>query len=178
MPRKLSRLISAIIFIMLTITSTVHAEPQRQQKMPYGPRIVNLRGKDEVLKFLQQIKVIRGSLINISITERTTNEELDDMNKQLEIYLEQLDVVISNLERYKLTYKNSFEDVFFAERLNFIAHSFRLSIMGQLNLIIALKTDRANALRLFYSHYLIPAYYYLTMGDQIVAYIETYFVIT
>lgn len=177
-PKKLSRSIAAIILIMLTITSTVYAEPQRQQKVPYGPRVVNLRGKDEILRIFQQIKSLRSGLININITESTTEEDLDEIYRQLEIFLAQFDVIKNNIERYKITYRDSFEDIFFAERLNFIIDSFRLSIIGQLNLIRGLKTDRVTAVRLFHSHYLIPTYYYLIVGDHVVAYIETYFVIT
>lgn len=123
------------------------------------------------------MKLIRVSLININITERTTDEELDDINKQLELYLSQLDVVRNNLVRHKITFKDSFSDVFFAERLSFIANSFSLSIISQQDLIRVLRTDRVNAVRLFHSQYLIPVYYYLTLGDQIMAYIEAYFVI-
>lgn len=177
MPRRLGRLISAVILIMLTITSTVYAEPQRQQPLAYGPTVEALKGRVEILRIYRELKGIRQSLININITERTTDKELDDINAQLEVYLGQFDAVRNNLERYKITYRDSFEDVFFAERLSFIAHSFSLSIISQRNLIRALKANRVNSENLFYSSYLIPVYNYLSIGDDIIAFIETYLVI-
>lgn len=177
MPKKLSRSIAAIILIMLTVSSTVYAEPQRQETIPYGPRILNLKGKDEILRNLQQVKVTRTSLININITERTTDEELDDINRQLELYLSQLYVVRNNLEKLRVAYKDSIPDVLFIERIYFIANCFIISITSQQDLVEALRIDKANAVRLIYSYYLIPVYYYMTLGDQVIAYIERYIVI-
>lgn len=177
-PKRLSRLISSILVTMLTITSTVYAEPQRQEIVPYGPKVESLKGREEILRIFRQLKAVRASLINIKITEKTTDEELDAINAQLEVYLGQFDAIRNNIERYKITYRDSFEDVFFAERLSFIAHSFTLSIIGQQSLIRALKDGKVNAENLVYSSYLIPVYNYLAMGDQIIAYIEVYFVIS
>lgn len=176
--KRFIRLIAVIIFIMITITSTAYAEPQRQQIVSYGPKVTDLKGKEEILRIYRQLKAVRASLINIKITESTTEEELEAINAQLEVYLGQFDGIRSNIERYKITYRNSPEDVFFAERLSFIAHSFSLSVMGQQNLIRALKSNRVNSENLFYSSYLLPIYNYLAVGDQIIAYIEVYFIIS
>ncbi|WP_415468229.1 hypothetical protein [Clostridium saccharoperbutylacetonicum] len=45
-------------------------------------------------------------------------------------------------------------------------------------MITALENSKAESKELFYSNYLIPVYYYLTLGDQMVAYVDTYFVVS
>ncbi|NRT69927.1 hypothetical protein [Clostridium beijerinckii] len=42
-------------------------------------------------------------------------------------------------------------------------------------MIRALQGTEEESKRLFYSSYLIPVYYYLTLGDQMTAYIDNYF---
>ncbi|WP_271808768.1 hypothetical protein [Clostridium beijerinckii] len=65
--------------------------------------------------------------------------------------------------------------MFFSEQISFIAQSFIISLRHQQNLIRALQGNEEEAKRLFYSSYLIPAYYYLTLGDEMTAYIDNYF---
>lgn len=174
-PRKLNRLLSAIMVLILTMTTNVYAEPQqRQETIPYGPKLVNLKGKEDLLRILKQLKATRASLINININESTTDQELKEINNQLEIYLIQFDIIKNNLERHESAYKESIPDRLMVERLYLVISSFTISILSQQELIKALRDDRVNAQKLIYSTYLIPVYYFLTLGDQVIAYVETY----
>ncbi|ERK31936.1 hypothetical protein [Clostridium intestinale] len=178
MKRKISYLLLSMIFMMLAMNNIVYAKSISVETMPYGPKIEDLKGKDEIIKNLENIKRIRANLIVVAIKENSTNEELQALNKDLESYLNEINKSKRNLEQHKITYKDSFPDVFFAEEISFIAESYIISIRQQQNLIRQLQLNQEEAKKLFYSGYLIPVYYYLTLGDQMVTYIETYFVIS
>ena len=178
MKRKISYLLLSVIFMMLAMNNIVYAKSISVETMPYGPKIEDLKGKDEIIKNLENIKRIRANLIVVAIKESSTNEELQGLNKDLESYLNEINKSKRNLEQHKITYKDSFPDVFFAEEVSFIAESYIISIRQQQNLIRQLQLNQEEAKKLFYSGYLIPVYYYLTLGDQMVTYIETYFVIS
>ncbi|WP_315108757.1 hypothetical protein [Clostridium intestinale] len=178
MKRKISCLLLSVIFMILAMNNIVYAKSISVETMPYGPKIEDLKGKDEIIKNLENIKRIRANLIVVAIKENSTNEELQALNKDLESYLNEINKSKRNLEQHKITYKDSFPDVFFAEEVSFIAESYIISIRQQQNLIRQLQLNQEEAKKLFYSGYLIPVYYYLTLGDQMVNYIETYFVIS
>lgn len=178
MKRKISCLLLSVIFMMLAMNNIVYAKSISVETMPYGSKIEDLKGKDEIIKNLENIKRIRANLIVVDIKESSTNEELQALNKDLESYLNVINKSKRNLEQHKITYKDSFPDVFFAEEVSFIAESYIISIRQQQNLIRQLQLNQEEAKKLFYSGYLIPVYYYLTLGDQMVKYIETYFVIS
>ncbi|NMA49745.1 MAG: hypothetical protein GX947_08295 [Tissierellia bacterium] len=178
MKRKINCLLLSVIFMILAMNNIVYAKSISVETMPYGPKIEDLKGKDEIIKNLENIKRIRANLIVVAIKENSTNEELQALNKDLESYLNEINKSKRNLEQHKITYKDSFPDVFFAEEVSFIAESYIISIRQQQNLIRQLQLNQEEAKKLFYSGYLIPIYYYLTLGDQMVTYIETYFVIS
>lgn len=177
MKRKMKRLVALVIIIILTSTNISYAQPTNPTA-PYGLEIQNLKNKEGILKGLEDIKRIRGNLTVININENSTIEELKEVDKDIDFYIQQLETIKKNLESHKLSYKDSFPDVFFSEQILLIANSFIISLRQQQNLIRSLETNKAEARKLFYSSYLIPVYYYLTLGDQMVAYIDTYFTIS
>lgn len=178
MRRKVGRLIIFMILIILTITNIAYAQSTINQEAPYGPKVEELKGKEEIVKNFQDIKRIRANLSVININANLTPEELKAVDKDLENYIQQFNVIRKNLDNHKITYKDSFADVFFAEQISFVAESFIISLRQQQNLVRALEDNRADAKKLFHSTYLIPVYYYLTLGDQMIAYIDTYFVVS
>jgi hypothetical protein len=178
MRRKVSRLIIFMVLIILTITNIAQAQPTISPEAPYGPKVQDLKGKEEIVKNFQDIKRIRANLSTININANLTPEELKAIDKDLENYIQQFNVIRRDLENHKITYKDSFSDVFFAEQILFVAESFIISLRQQQNLVRALEDNRADAKKLFHSTYLIPVYYYLTLGDQMIAYIDTYFVVS
>jgi predicted nucleic acid-binding Zn-ribbon protein len=137
-----------------------------------------LKNKEEIVRNLRDIERIRKNLSAVNISADSTPDDLEAINKDLEYYIQQFEVIEKNLQNYKVSYKDSFSDVFFSEQILFVAESFVISIRQQQNLIRELGINREEAKKLFYSSYLIPVYYYLTLGDNMIAYIETYFRIT
>ncbi|MDU8966123.1 MAG: hypothetical protein E7H39_09730 [Clostridium sp.] len=137
-----------------------------------------MKNKEEIVRNLRDIERIRKNLSAVNISADSTPDDLEAINKDLEYYIQQFEVIEKNLQNYKVSYKDSFSDVFFSEQILFVAESFVISIRQQQNLIRELGINREEAKKLFYSSYLIPVYYYLTLGDNMIAYIETYFRIT
>lgn len=186
MGKRMSKLIALIIIIMLTSANISYAQtttnilyiPSTDPISPYGPQIEDLQNKEDILKNLEDIKRIRGNLIVININENSTTEELKEIDKDIDFYIQQLETIKKNLDNHKLSYKDSFPDLFFSEQILLIVDSYIISLRQQQNLIRSLETNKAEARKLFYSSYLIPVYYYLTLGDQMVAYIDTYFTLS
>ena len=175
--RKKISLILVMILITLNITNISYAQPTTSQNSPYGPKIEELKGKENIINSFNDIKRLRANLIIISISESSTDKELDSTYAAIEIYIEEFNNISKSLEKHISLYKDSFPDVFFSEQISFIADSYIISLRQQQNLIRVLKANRSEAKKLFYSSYLIPVYYYLTLGDQMSAYIDTYFVV-
>lgn len=140
-----------------------------------GPKIKNLQGKDELMKSYNDLKRIRKNLGTISITSNSTGEELLQINKTLDFYIQELDNVNKNLNTHKANYKDSFDDMYTADMIKLIVNSYLLSIRNQQVLMREMNEDAINSKNIIYSEYAIPVYYYLTLGDQMIAYIDLYF---
>lgn len=185
MKKKLNYLITFCILITINTTNIVYANTDtlhKQEKInviePYGPKVEDLKSKENIIKNLNEIKRIRGNLTSIRITQNLTQDELKNIYNRLDLYINEFDQIKKNLDNDIIKYSDSFSDTFFSEQILFIAQSYIISLKQQQNLIIALQTKKVSSENLFYSSYLIPVYYYLTLGDQMVSYINTYFVIT
>lgn len=177
MQKKIGRFIISVIILTFTITNIPYAQPI-EPPAPYGPKVEDLKNKEELVRNLRDIERIRKNLSAVNISADSTPDDLEAINKDLEYYIQQFEVIEKKLQNHKVSYKDSFSDVFFSEQILFVAESFVISIRQQQNLIRELGINREEAKKLFYSSYLIPVYYYLTLGDNMIAYIETYFRIT
>lgn len=178
MQKRAIRVVIFLILMTLTMTNITYAHVTVNQQAPYGPKVEDLKGKEDLVKKIQEIKRIRENIIVVNIKGDTSVEELKSIDKTLESYILQFNSIRKDLDKHKDVYKNSFSDVFFAEEILFIADSFIISLRQQQYWVRALESGKEDAKTLFYSGYLIPIYYYLTLGDQMISYIETYFVLT
>lgn len=59
-----------------------------------------------------------------------------------------------------------------------ITDCYIISLKHQQLLVRTLENNVEEASTLFYSTYMIPVYYYITQGDQLVAYTQTFMVIS
>lgn len=178
MKKRISCFIITLILIIFCSNNIVYGDTQFIDTTPYGPKVEDLKGKEIIKRNLNDIRKIRGNLLVINISETSTKEELEIIYRDLDSYSQQINGYKRNLEKHQMEYKDSFADVFFASEISLIADCYMISIRTQQNLIRQLLADNPEAKKLFYSGYLVPVYYYLTLGDQMAAYIETYFVIT
>lgn len=177
MLKRVKRLIIFLMFIIMTITNISYAQVKESPESPYGPILEDLKSKEFIIKNIQDIKTIRRNLTTISITQNSTPEELSNTYKDLDYYIQQLNEIKRALDTNIISYKGSYSDQFFSQQVIFIAESYIISCRQQQHLIVSLQEKKIDAQKLFYSSYLIPIYYYLNLGDQMIAYIETYFVL-
>lgn len=171
MIKKLMIIILVSIFMVPFSSEIVHAQAR------YYPEMEKLQGKEQLMKELNELKRIRENMSTINITADLNTEHLNRTNQYIDTYLIQLNSVRRDLENHRNIYKDSFSDLFFSEQIQFIADSYIISLRQQQNLIKQLYKNNAEAKRLFESDYLTPAYYYITLGDQMYAYIVDYFAI-
>lgn len=177
MPKKVINLIIFVIFITLSMSNIAYAQTP-VKSIPYGPKISDLKNKEDILNNFEQIKVIRANLTVVDIKSSTPIEELKAIDANLQRYINQLRIIRENLVNHADKYGNSISDVFFAEQMVIIANCYIVSAKHQQLLIRSLGNNVEEASTLFYSTYMIPIYYYLTLGDEMIAYIQTYTVVS
>jgi ribosomal protein L10 len=177
MPKKLIRLIIFVILITVSMSNIAYAQVP-SKPLPYGPKISALQNKEDILNNLEQLKTIRANLIVINVKADTPAEELKAIDTDLQRYIDQLRIIRGNLVNHADKYANSISDVFFAEQIVIIANCYIVSLKHQQLLIRALQNNVTEASTLFYSTYMIPIYYYITLGDEQIAYTQTYIVVS
>ena len=141
----------------------------------YYPKVENLQGKEQLMTELDELKRIRENMSTINIKSDLNSEGLKRANKYITAYLTELNSVRSDLETHRVHYKKSFADLYFSEQIQFIADSYIISLRQQQNLLKQLDKNNPDAKKLFESDYLTPAYYYVTLGDQMYSNIFEYF---
>ncbi|OPJ55329.1 hypothetical protein [Clostridium chromiireducens] len=84
MQSKIRRVIMFLILITLTLTNIAYAQPTTRQNAPYGPKVEDLKGKEDIIQNLEQMKKIRSNLIIIDISGNSSEEQLKNTDKDLE----------------------------------------------------------------------------------------------
>ncbi|EQK43149.1 hypothetical protein C672_2093 [[Clostridium] bifermentans ATCC 638] len=171
MIKKLLIVVLISIFIAPFFSNTTFAQDR------YYPKVENLQGKEQLITELEELKRIRENMSTINIKADLDSEGLNNANKYISAYLTELTSVRNDLETHRIRYKDSFADLYFSEQIQFIADSYVISLRQQQNLIKQLEKNNSDAEKLFESDYLTPAYYYITLGDQMYSYIVEYFAI-
>ena len=173
MNKFLSKLIVCIILVCCTINSM---NSYAEIKVEYNsPSLKNVKGYEELKKNLDEIKRIRKNVLIVNINTTDTEKRLNLVKEKLNYHIVELRAVKNNLNRFKGIYSNSKEDVLFAEQLSFIATSYELSLNQQISLIEDLIAKDPESTELFFSDGMAHIYYYLTLGDQMVSYIDNYY---
>jgi len=175
MPLKLKRLLILVIIITLIIPNMAYAQ-NPPKNVPFNVKVTGLENREDILNNLEQIKTIRKNFNTIDIRANSSPEQLQSMDTQLGNYVQQLEVVRANLENHINTYRGSLPDEFFSEQVIFIARGYIISLRYQQLLIRALQNNTVEAKKLSYSSYMISVYFYMARSDQMLAYIDTYFI--
>lgn len=181
MKKTLNILVTIIVIAGLLFQNIAYAQEniaQNEYLSIIGPKIENLKGKNDLIRYYNDLKRIRGNLGSISMNSNSTEEELNQINATLEFYKQEITNIDRELESHKEYYKDSLDDVYTAEMFQVITDNYLLSIMSQQILIREMNKNTIDSRNLFYSEYLIPVYYYLTSADQMIAYIDLYFQIS
>ncbi|RDY23163.1 hypothetical protein CHF27_009440 [Romboutsia maritimum] len=170
-----SKIIICTVLICCVATCT---NSYTQSKQDYiSPSLKNVKGYNELKKNLDEIKRIRKNIYTIDINTTDTEPKLKSTKERLNYHLLELKAVKNNLTKFKGVYSNSKDDILFAEQLSFIACSYELSLNQQLNLVEDLISEKTEANKLFFSDNIAHIYYYITLGDQMISYIDSYYVL-
>lgn len=171
MKKKLISIIISIALIVPVFSNISHAE---QNTVPIT-NLNELKGKDIITKNLKELKRIRNNINTINIQSNTAKTELDKNNKALNLYITELEDVRRNLEEYKRAYSNSEVDILAAELLSFTVETYIIGSRLTQVLIRELISGSEDAKNIFYSQYASTIYYYFSLGDNQIAYIDVYF---
>ncbi|WP_250455515.1 hypothetical protein [Clostridium tertium] len=115
MQKKIGRFIISVIILTFTMTTIPYAQPI-EPPAPYGPKIEDLKNKEELVRNLRDIERIRKNLSAVNISADSTPDDLEAINKDLEYYIQQFEVIEKNLQNHKVSYKDSFSDIFFQSK--------------------------------------------------------------
>ena len=160
-----------ISFIMMSnSTSFAH-----QYELLVPPMLQNIKGKDELVGYLDKIGSVRSNINTINISPTTTKENPDEIKKQINFYLTEISSLENSISNFEKKYSDSQPDLLFAEQISIILNVYQMSLNQQLSLLNALINNEFEASKLFNSEYLTYIYYYLNLGDQMISYINTFY---
>lgn len=177
MKNTTSRFISIFIaaIMLLTITSpTIYGVDKSYKTSSAPPQISKeLKGKEELIKYFNEIKRIRNNMNTISINAETAKQKSDTIQKQITSYSSELKTILNLLTRFKVIYKDSPSDLFVANQIEIIAFILDSSLQQQALLVNRLAQGEATDL--FFSEYLVSIYYYLNIADEMISYLERFY---
>lgn len=161
-----------LISLIMTNNYTSFAE---QSELSVPPMYQNLKGKDELLGFLNEIGSLRANIGTINITPATVKENSSKIKKEITFYLSEISSIENSIKMFEKKYNNSPPDLLFSQQISFLLNAYKMSLNQQLSLLDGIINNEVGASNLFYSDYLTYIYYYLNLGDQMISYIETFY---
>ncbi|KGJ48933.1 MULTISPECIES: hypothetical protein [Paraclostridium] len=177
MKNNASRFISIFIatIMLLTITSSTIYGVDKSYKISSAPPQISkeLKGKEELIKYFNEIKRIRNNMNTISINAETAKQKSDTIQKQITSYSSELKTILNLLARFKVVYKDSPSDLFVANQIEIVAFILDSSLQQQSLLVERLAHGEATDL--FFSEYLVSIYYYLNIADEMMSYLERFY---
>lgn len=170
--KKKQLLIISLLLSIIINAPTVFAQ-QSSSALP--PMLQDLKGKNEIISYFNEISDVRKNISTININALTAKENSSELEKKINFYLTQLKEIELKISNFNKTYSDSEPDLLFTQQLSLIIEAYKMSLNQQLSLITGLINNDPNASTLFDSKYLTYIYYYINLGDQMVAYINTYY---
>ncbi|WP_018590293.1 hypothetical protein [Terrisporobacter glycolicus] len=161
-----------LISLIVTNNYTSFAE---QSELSVPPMYKNLKGKDELLGFLNEIETLRANINTIIITPVAVKDNSSKIKREINFYISQLISIENSIKMFEKKYNNSPPDLLFSQQISILLNAYKMSLNQQLALIDGLINNEVEAAYLFHSQYLTYIYYYLNLGDQMISYIETFY---
>lgn len=171
--KKRHVLITAILLLSIMINAAPVFAQDSNITVP--PMLQNAKGKNELVSIFNEIKSVRENIRTIDINALTIKDKSTEVKKQINFYITQLTEIETKLDTFNKKYSNSEPDLLFSQQLNIIVETYKMTLVQQLALINSLLNNDYEASTLFHSNYLTYIYYYLSLGDQMVAYIDVYY---
>lgn len=166
-------LITVLLFSFIITNSSIACA--QQSKLAVPPMLKDLKGKDELVGYFNEIKRIRSNLNTININTVTAKDKATEIQKQINFYQTEISDLVKSISNFEKKYANSHPDLLFSQQIKLILETYSMSLNQQISLLDALINNDFDASRLFYSDYLTYIYYYLNLGDQMLSYIDTFY---
>lgn len=172
MKKKCILITLLLISFIMTSSYTSFAE---QSELSVPKMLQNIKGKDELVGYLDKIESLRSNIRALDISPTTAKENFNKIKTQISLYLSEVSSLENSIEDFKKRYSNSESDLLFAEQINILLSAYEMSLKQQLALLNALANNEFEASKLVHSDYLVHIYYYLNLGDQMLSYINTFY---
>lgn len=163
----------SIALFLIILPRNIYSLNNNSISAPNASQITSaLKGKDELIKNFNDIKRIRNNINTISINSQTAKDKLQSIQKQINSYSSELKSILNSLSKHKATYKDSVADIFIANQLEIIAFILDSSLQQQLLLLDTVISGNTESTDLFFSEYLVSIYYYISVADEMLHYME------
>lgn len=170
--KKLICIFIAMVILMPTITPISYA------LSPFysSSNLSDIKDKDNLVKNLIEIQRIRDNLSTLNINSNSSNNDLIEASRSINLYISELSRIRNNFEDHINRNKDSEADVFIANASIYITQCYILGLGETKFLINNLKDGKTSKINIFYSQENSIMYQYFMNGDLQLACFESFLI--
>ena len=170
--KKLICIFIAMVILMPTIT------PMSYALSPFysSSNLSDIKDKDNLVKNLIEIQRIRDNLSTLNINSNSSNNDLIESSRSINLYISELSRIRNNFEDHINRNKDSEADVFIANASIYITQCYILGLGETKFLINNLKDGKTSKINIFYSQENSIMYQYFMNGDLQLACFESFLI--
>lgn len=170
--KKLICIFIAMVILMPTIT------PMSYALSPFysSSNLSDIKDKDNLVKNLIEIQRIRDNLSTLNINSNSSNNDLIEASRSINLYISELSRIRNNFEDNINRNKDSEADVFIANASIYITQCYILGLGETKFLINNLKDGKTSKINIFYSQENSIMYQYFMNGDLQLACFESFLI--
>ena len=170
--KKLICIFIAMVILMPTIT------PMSYALSPFysSSNLSDIKDKDNLVKNLIEIQRIRDNLSTLNINSNSSNNDLIEASRSINLYISALSRIRNNFEDHINRNKDSEADVFIANASIYITQCYILGLGETKFLINNLKDGKTSKINIFYSQENSIMYQYFMNGDLQLACFESFLI--
>lgn len=170
--KKLICIFIAMVILMPTITPMSYA----LSSFYSSSNLSDIKDKDNLVKNLIEIQRIRDNLSTLNINSNSSNNDLIEASRSINLYISELSRIRNNFEDYINRNKDSEADVFIANASIYITQCYILGLGETKFLINNLKDGKTSKINIFYSQENSIMYQYFMNGDLQLACFESFLI--
>ena len=159
--KKLICIFIAMVILMPTITPMSYA----LSPLYSSSNLSDIKDKDNLVKNLIEIQRIRDNLSTLNINSNSSNNDLIEASRSINLYISELSRIRNNFEDHINRNKDSEADVFIANASIYITQCYILGLGETKFLINNLKDGKTSKINIFYSQENSIMYQYFMNGD-------------
>ena len=170
--KKLICIFIAMVILMPTITPMSYALSPCYS----SSNLSDITDKDNLVKNLIEIQRIRDNLSTLNINSNSSNNDLIEASRSINLYISELSRIRNNFEDHINRNKDSEADVFIANASIYITQCYILGLGETKFLINNLKDGKTSKINIFYSQENSIMYQYFMNGDLQLACFESFLI--